>query len=228
MFCTKCGKNNPDGASFCMKCGSSLLKTIDTEINYDSGLEMNEEKQRKKANIQGILIFIAIFSFIPILLILQFFYPIAVGYVWLVLMVAVTLKAKPKKKGLSFLVLGILCFLALMATVTDMCGNPGSNYIFKKLYLEENEDLIVEKVVTHPEPGVTNLSYHKYRVTPNGEKLMIRTEMNLFSNAIFYFSIAVILTVLNLIINLFRHDDVPGFPHSGDIYGPNPPYNYGK
>ncbi len=32
MFCSKCGTQNPDDASFCFKCGSKLISNTSTEI----------------------------------------------------------------------------------------------------------------------------------------------------------------------------------------------------
>ena len=34
MFCAKCGTNNLDGTSFCVKCGSDLTKQSLPEKNY--------------------------------------------------------------------------------------------------------------------------------------------------------------------------------------------------
>ncbi|MCK4666066.1 zinc-ribbon domain-containing protein [Candidatus Dependentiae bacterium] len=212
MYCIKCGTKNPNDAVFCMKCG----KRITGELSQTEKLQQRSDEaqadktiRRKKAG--GILIF-GFLLFVPLILLLAFFYPVGIGYLWVAIMLFVALRFKLKKTGDWKIVLIILLFFGLMATSTDLHGNFATHFVLKKLYFEPYEELLIEKNVYHSKPGSTSVTYRKYRIKQDGSKEQIGSLKVLFASAITYFSLSILLLLLNIILSFFRRRRQPFGP----------------
>ena len=204
MYCPKCGYKNPDEAVYCMKCGKRIPVS-------DEALDPATVKAKKKSKTKGILFFFAIFLIGPIMILLAFVYPQGIGYVWILGMVFTAVKMQGVGRN-WWAPAAVLIFLAFMGTVTDMHGNPGNNYLVKYIHCEENDELVIEKHVSHPQPGETNISYYKYCKKPNGGELKLTGWRNLTTNLIYYFGIAFILFMFNQVFQYWMSSRKPFHP----------------
>ncbi len=222
MYCIKCGTKNPDDAVFCMKCGDKITAELSqTEKLQQRSDEAQADQTVKRKKTGGILI-LGFFLFVPLLILLAFFYPVGIGYLWVAVMLFLGLRLKTKKPRAWKVVLILLLFFGLMAASTDIHGNFVTHYVLKKLYFEPYEELLIEKNVYHNQPGSTSVTYRKYRVKQDGSKEQISGLKVLAASAITYFSLSILLLLLNIILNYFRRRRQPfgppedshiGFPH---------------
>ena len=144
--------------------------------------------------------FAVFFTFIPLIVILAFVFPVAIGFVWAGIMLAIAVSFKVSLKGGVLGVLSVLLFMAFMATVTDIRGNPVTDYFTKEIFCEHGAELVVEKHVTHPEPGETHVSYSKHCRNKRGEIFELGAAKTILVNLIVYFGFALALIVLNLLL----------------------------
>ncbi len=204
MYCIKCGTKNQNDAVFCMKCGERLAGgASQTEKLQQRSDEAQADQTVKRKKAGGILI-LGFFLFVPLIILLAFFYPIGIGYLWVAIMLFLSLRFKLKKPGAWKIVLVILLFLGLMATSTDLHGNFATHYVLKKLYFEPYEELLIEKNVSHNQPGSTSVTYRKYRIKQDGSKEQVNASKVLAASALTYFSLSILLLLLTIIINFFR------------------------
>ena len=76
IFCSKCGKENADGAAFCHSCGEELAKKQNTESNPKSASQVNaqqanqgkQKSSKKKGCVTGCLVVVGAFIAISVIL----------------------------------------------------------------------------------------------------------------------------------------------------------------